>query len=168
MTGNDSVKMEWKFYWEHVVRRHKVVIEGWPNSIPLKNLSEVSNSLPELEMLLQRWQTGKTFWKELTPEELEAREEEREALIQAGKIDTPAPRKRRSDYGKKRKRGASAIDGDSSSSKKYKSPETVDSDDEPAAASREESGSNTSPSDSTQAQTGSAPVSATGVGAAVA
>ena len=75
------------------MRHYKVVIEGWPDSIPFKNLSNTSSSLRELEMLLQRWHTGKTFWKELTPEELDAHEEEHEALILAGKIDAPASHK---------------------------------------------------------------------------
>ena len=118
------------------MRHYKVVIEGWPDSIPFKNLSDASSSLRELEMLLQRWHTGKTFWKELTPEELDAREEEHEALILAGKIDVPASRKRRSDYGKRKKRSTSTTDNteqDPHLSKKYKSTETIDSEDEPTA-----------------------------------
>jgi len=55
--------MEWKHYWWKVVACHKVRIEGWPDSIPFKNLSEASSSLPELKMLLERWEDGRTRWK---------------------------------------------------------------------------------------------------------
>ncbi|KAM6492469.1 hypothetical protein JOM56_012193, partial [Amanita muscaria] len=70
----DDVKarMEWKHYWEHVVCRYSVAIEGWPNTIPFKNLSEASTAYAELEMLLQQWRSGKTYWKKLTADELKA------------------------------------------------------------------------------------------------
>jgi hypothetical protein len=52
ITGDENAQMEWKHYWRNVVRRHQVVIEGWPDAIPFRNLSETSNSLANLETLL--------------------------------------------------------------------------------------------------------------------
>ena len=60
--------MEWKRYWSQVVRRYHVIIEGWPATVPFKNLSEMSVSLHEFEKLLQRWRQGETYWKEITQE----------------------------------------------------------------------------------------------------
>jgi len=118
------------------VRHYRVIIEGWPNSISFKNLSKASTSLHELKMLLQYCDTGKTFWKELTAEELDTCEKEHKALILTGKIDGPAPHKCQSDYRNKRKCNTSAIDDgeqDSPLTKTYKSAETINSDDKPAS-----------------------------------
>ncbi|OAX32641.1 hypothetical protein K503DRAFT_701726, partial [Rhizopogon vinicolor AM-OR11-026] len=48
-TQDPDAKMQWAQYWRNVVRRHSVVIEGWPEQIPFVNLSAVSNSLTDLE-----------------------------------------------------------------------------------------------------------------------
>ncbi|KAF8345221.1 hypothetical protein F5887DRAFT_834432, partial [Amanita rubescens] len=100
ITGDESAQMEWKHYWRKVVARHKVMIEGWPDSVPFKNLSEASSALPELKMLLGRWEDGRTYWKQLTDEEAEHIVEERKAQ---GEV-SDGVRRTRSDRGKKRKR----------------------------------------------------------------
>ncbi len=76
------------------------MIEGWPDSIPFKNLSEASSSLPELKMLLERWEDGRTRWKWLSDEEAKRVVEERKAQ---GKV-SDGVRRTHSDRGKKRKR----------------------------------------------------------------
>ncbi|KAF8347284.1 hypothetical protein F5887DRAFT_1072796 [Amanita rubescens] len=100
VSGDESAQMEWKHYWRKVVARHKVMIEGWPDSVPFKNLSEASSALPELKMLLGRWEDGRTYWKQLTDEEAEHIVEERKAQ---GEVSDGVHRTR-SDRGKKRKR----------------------------------------------------------------
>ncbi|KIL56721.1 hypothetical protein M378DRAFT_16818 [Amanita muscaria Koide BX008] len=127
---NEKARMEWKFYWEHVVRRYGVVIEGWPKSIPFKNLSETSSSLPGLEGLLEQWQSGKIYWKKVTDEELAALEDEHKKKIDAGEIIPPDPRRRRADCGKKRRRTANENQRPSHPSKKYKSAQTITSSDD--------------------------------------
>lgn len=112
--------MEWKHYWNNVVQRYSVIIEGWPVGIPFKNLSGSSSALPELEQLLQMWQSGEIYWKKLSDDELDALKIERNKQIEAGTIQVPHPRRRRSDHGKKR----------GQPSKKHKSAEFVNSDNE--------------------------------------
>lgn len=86
------------------------MIEGWPDSVPFKNLSEASSALPELKMLLERWEDGRTYWKQLTDEEAEHIVEERKAQ---GEV-SDGVRRTRSDRGKKRKRPSKSTAGDSS------------------------------------------------------
>jgi len=97
--------MEWKNYWDKVVQRYRVKIEGWPSGIPFANLSEASSALPELKNLLQQWQDGRTHWRKLSHTEYTALELEHNHQIETQEISPPAPRRRRSDYGKKRSRG---------------------------------------------------------------
>lgn len=100
ITEDESAQMEWKHYWQKVVAHHKVAIEGWPDNIPFKNLSEASSALHELKSLLEQWQDGRIHWKKLTDEEAERLFEEHRAQ---GKVPE-ATRRTRSDRGKKRKR----------------------------------------------------------------
>ncbi|KAF8327672.1 hypothetical protein F5887DRAFT_827391, partial [Amanita rubescens] len=100
ITGDENAQMEWKHYWRKVVARHKVMIKGWPDNIPFKNLSEASSALHELKSLLEQWQDGRICWKILTDEEAEHLFEEHSAQ---GEVPE-ATRRVRSDRGKKRKR----------------------------------------------------------------
>jgi hypothetical protein len=99
ITEDESVQMEWKHYWRKVVAHHKVAIEGWPDNIPFKNLSEASSALHKLKSLLEQWQDGRIHWKKLTDEEAERLFEEHRAQ---GKVPE-ATRHTQSDRGKKRK-----------------------------------------------------------------
>jgi hypothetical protein len=94
--------MEWKQYWRNVVKRYQVIIEGWPADIPFCNLSETSSALPDLEKLLRKWRCGKIYWRKLSGAELDRLDLERDTQIENGEIAAPAPRRRCSDYGKKR------------------------------------------------------------------
>jgi hypothetical protein len=78
--------MQWAQYWRNVVKRYSVIIEGWPERIPFVNLSTVSNSLTDLEMLLRKWRSGAIYWKRLTPEELDGMEKERDEDIETGVV----------------------------------------------------------------------------------
>ncbi|KAG0698744.1 hypothetical protein DFH29DRAFT_877813 [Suillus ampliporus] len=125
-----GTKMQWAQYWHNIVKRYSVVIKGWPEKIPFVNLSTVSSSLTELEMLLRKWQSGAIYWKCLTPEELEDMEKERDNNIENGVV----VEKRQCvhlDKGKKRYRDADDnISQCQKKTKVYKSAETVGSDSE--------------------------------------
>lgn len=80
------------------------MIDGWPDDVPFKNLSDISSSLPALESLLRKWESGKVFWKALTDAEFNKMDSERNATIENGTMSEPRPRQPRSDKGKKRTR----------------------------------------------------------------
>lgn len=107
------------------------MLSGWPANFPFKNLSEFSCSLTELENLFRSLCSGKIHWHELSEEELDKMTKERDNGINDGTIEEPAPRRRRSDYGKKRHRNVDAagpaIDRPS---RKHKSRSVVESDEE--------------------------------------
>jgi hypothetical protein len=119
--------MEYTWYWKRVVHKYSIIIEGWPSSIPFKNLSKASSALGELESLLERWRTGDTYWRKLTEDELANLDDNYDKRVESGEITPPAPRKRRADYGKKRRR-TTTDEPTSHSAKKHKSAETVESD----------------------------------------
>lgn len=143
ITGDPSIRMEWKWYWRNVVSRHSVIIEGWPAAIPFQNLSTESRTISELASLLQKWRRGVIFWKTLTAEELQTLTMNRQHQINGGELETPAPRRRRSDFGKKRQRNTEDNDGNprSRKSRKHISPDTIDSDDDTSNESTEASSS---------------------------
>jgi hypothetical protein len=92
--------MEWKHYWTKVVACYHVMIDGWPTTIPFKNLSVASSPLADISTLLQRWQEGKTYWKQLTPAEAEKLVDDMKIR---GEVEEPVPCHTQSDCGKKRK-----------------------------------------------------------------
>ncbi|KIM58466.1 hypothetical protein SCLCIDRAFT_28011 [Scleroderma citrinum Foug A] len=101
--------------------------KGWPEAIPFANLSSASSSLSQLELLLQKWEMGMTYWKEISDEEVEELWQKRNEQIEGGEIKEPS-RCTRSDKGKKCVRHSS---DNPPSRKKYKSAATiVNSDDE--------------------------------------
>ncbi|KAG2116143.1 hypothetical protein DEU56DRAFT_761603 [Suillus clintonianus] len=69
ITQDLSAWMHWANYWRSVVQRYLVVIEGWPDNIPFVNLSNVSSALPDLEMLLDKWEAGEICWRHLEEDE---------------------------------------------------------------------------------------------------
>jgi hypothetical protein len=137
ITDDESVRMEWKHYWRNIVKRYQVIIEGWPDNIPFRNLSDTSSPVSDLEDLLRRWRSGSTYWKKLTAREVQALDQERDKQISNGEVDVPVPRRRRSDYGKKRPRTKQS--DENNIRKKHKSKEILDSSDS-------ESGSENTPS----------------------
>ena len=129
--------MEYKLYHENIVQRHHVMLVGWPQNIPFKNLSECSSSLQELQDFLKKLVDGETYWKTITEEELNKLEDERQKQIEDGEIAPRAPRRRRSDYGKKRKRDVPLSEDDEDSDghrkqkkRKYKSAARIETDEE--------------------------------------
>ncbi|KAG2741539.1 hypothetical protein P692DRAFT_20750831 [Suillus brevipes Sb2] len=105
VTGDSDAKMQWAYYFRNIVQRYQVMIEGWPKHIPFVNLSKVSSALPELEMLLRKWELGTTHWKVLTDADFEKVRLECSEMLESGEIKDTR-RRPRSDKGSKRKRPA--------------------------------------------------------------
>ncbi|KAG1787786.1 uncharacterized protein HD556DRAFT_1246258 [Suillus plorans] len=87
VTGDSDAKMQWAYYFWNVVQHHQVVIEGWPENVPFANLSKVSSALPELEMLLRKWELGTTHWKTLTDKDFEKIHLEHNEKLESGEIE---------------------------------------------------------------------------------
>ncbi|KIJ59114.1 hypothetical protein HYDPIDRAFT_170963 [Hydnomerulius pinastri MD-312] len=104
----------------------------WPDNIPFSNLSTVSSAQPQLKMLLRKWESGTTYWKELTEEGYENLHTERNKQLETGEI-TEATHCSQSDKGKKhQKHPADATDSQehcAAKQRSYKSSETVNSKD---------------------------------------
>ncbi|GBE86669.1 hypothetical protein SCP_0905490 [Sparassis crispa] len=83
ITGDRMASMRWPSYWKDIVQRYHVMIVGWPEEVPFKNLSQVSN-LAKLEILLRKWQNNETRFRRITDAELTVLSTEREARIEAG------------------------------------------------------------------------------------
>ncbi|KAI0041101.1 hypothetical protein FA95DRAFT_1576557 [Auriscalpium vulgare] len=104
-TGDITSDMEWRHYWDHMVRDRGIMIVGWPHAVvPFCNLSEGTNSIRKLRLLLEHWKTGKTYFQVLSPKKHAAVRRKLQELIADGSIALPPPRKARSDRGKDRVR----------------------------------------------------------------
>jgi hypothetical protein len=104
-TGEPTAEMKWKNYWRDIVRKHQVVVTGWPEEIPFANLSDFSNSLTTLESLLRKWECGTIHWKSISNDEFTRLDKERDRQIEAGEIEEPTRRQRSDKGSKKRTRG---------------------------------------------------------------
>ncbi|KAG1871413.1 hypothetical protein F4604DRAFT_1521198, partial [Suillus subluteus] len=58
-------------YFHNVVQHYQVIIKGWPTNIPFTNLSKVSSTLPDLDMLLQKWWSNAIKWRQVNDEEFQ-------------------------------------------------------------------------------------------------
>ncbi|KAI5987053.1 hypothetical protein EDD15DRAFT_2145848, partial [Pisolithus albus] len=105
ITGNPDAKMQWSAYFARVVSRYLVIVDGWPDNIPFVNLSSVSSSLPQLERLLNKWETGEIQWKRITQQELSRMQDERRTQLETGQAIEPK-RRTRSDKGKTHKKSS--------------------------------------------------------------
>ncbi|KAG1720619.1 uncharacterized protein EDB91DRAFT_1064769, partial [Suillus paluster] len=147
ITGDSNAKMQWAYYFWNVIQHYQVVIEGWPKNIPFANLSKVSSALPELEMLLRKWELGTTHWKVLTDEDFKKICLEHNKKLESGEIKDTCQRPR-SDKGSKCKRPA-ATDENSTCRKKYKSKETIEDSDNENGEEEEDDTPDHRPSDGT-------------------
>jgi len=127
ITGDLSVKMQWAQYHQNIIFCYQVAIDAWPKDIPFANLSNVSSSLSQLELLLQKWKSGTIHWKKLSDEEDKELQQKMDREIENGDIEE-RPRHMHSDKGKKHKRHSS--DNNPPSWKKYKSAEIIEDEDE--------------------------------------
>ncbi|KAG1723941.1 hypothetical protein EDB19DRAFT_1834401 [Suillus lakei] len=109
ITGDPDAKMQWAHYWRNIVQRYLVVCIGWPDEIPFENLSKVSSSLADLEMLEWKWRSGEIHWRRLENEEFDG------AIIEHC-------RRTRSDKGKKHTRTRLDTNADNNDSASHTSP----------------------------------------------
>lgn len=117
--------MEWAHYFRNVVSRLHVIIEGWPEDIPFANLSTVSSSMSQLELLQRKWEMGETRWKEISEDQLEELRQKRDEQLKNGEIVEHA-RRTRSDKGKKHTQNGSA----GGRRKKHKTNEIIEGEEE--------------------------------------
>ncbi|KAG1864582.1 hypothetical protein C8R48DRAFT_601909, partial [Suillus tomentosus] len=71
ITKDNSARMHWANYFHNVVQPYQVIVEGWPTNIPFINLSEVSSTLPDLDLLERKWRSGAVHWRHLEDEEFQ-------------------------------------------------------------------------------------------------
>ncbi|KAG1807177.1 uncharacterized protein BJ212DRAFT_1303624 [Suillus subaureus] len=117
--------MNWANYWHNMVQWYLIIVKGWPDNISFVNLSSVSSALPDLEILLHKWQFHAIHWRCLEEDEYLKLLEEHNEKLEQGKI-AEEYQQTHSDKGKKHIQTS-----DSSQCKKaFKSTETVVSDDE--------------------------------------
>ncbi|KAG2358988.1 hypothetical protein BDR07DRAFT_1378983 [Suillus spraguei] len=126
VTGDDCAKMQWVHYFQNIIQHYQVVVKGWPNNIPFTNLSNVSSTIPDLEMLLWKWESGATYWKAIDNEEFEWLCWERDEGLESGDITEQCWRTR-SDKGKKHRQPAGTQNGRKTV---HKSAEFIGTDDE--------------------------------------
>lgn len=93
--------MQYKTYERDVVQKYKVHLKGWPLD-SFVSPSDMSNSLPPLQQLLDALESKTCQFVKLTSAEVEARKAQWEADIAAGKVAPLAPNKKRKDARKKR------------------------------------------------------------------
>ncbi|KAI6013403.1 hypothetical protein BKA83DRAFT_4063243 [Pisolithus microcarpus] len=127
ITGQPNAKMQWAHYFRNVVTRYLVSIEGWPDRIPFTNLSTISSALPDLEMLLRKWEAGSTFWKLLNNQDYEVLCRECDAKLNSGEL-VEGTRRTRSDKGTKRT--GQNRNATKNSRRTFKSSETIITDNE--------------------------------------
>jgi hypothetical protein len=120
VTDDPDMHMHWKNYWQNVVKKYRVIIEGWPANIPFASLSDVSVPLPNLETLLRQWQSGKIYWRELTASEFKKLNKETDDKLESGEIQPPAPHRPHSDHGKKCPRSRNTADNEDDNQRKRK------------------------------------------------
>ena len=120
--------MQWINYFRNIVARYHVVVAGWPDNIPFENLSKASNSLTQLEGLLQKWEDGTTYWKNISEEQVE---NERDALKASGQL-AERTCQTQSDKGKKHKQPANLQQGRHKSSTTVADPDDSEDNTQPA------------------------------------
>ena len=117
--------MQWTFYFWNIVQSYKVVVVGWPEEcIPFANLSSISSSLPDLKVILQKWEMGSIYWEEITDIQLEQLCLENSLWIECGEIMEPIQHTH-SDKGSKHVHSQENSEGAQCGGKKHKSSEIV-------------------------------------------
>ncbi|KIJ60163.1 hypothetical protein HYDPIDRAFT_64863, partial [Hydnomerulius pinastri MD-312] len=82
--------------------KHAIDKKGWPNGIPFTSPYNISN-VEQVRVLRDALKRGNCFFYKMTPREYREFEKELEARRDRGETIS-APRKKRSDAGKSRKR----------------------------------------------------------------
>jgi hypothetical protein len=128
ITKDKDAKMHWTNYFHNVIQCYQVIIKGWPTNIPFTNLSQVSSALPNLDMLLRKWQSNAIKWRQVDNEEFQQLLKEHNEKLENGKLVKHHWRTH-SDKGKKRAQSLGAHGESTHQKKTYKSVETINTDD---------------------------------------
>ncbi|KAI0684900.1 hypothetical protein BC835DRAFT_1421837 [Cytidiella melzeri] len=99
ITGNKNVKMNYVSFEEAIVERFHIILEGWPSGIAFTNLSELSNTLPPLQSVVDALTSGTCKFVCISEAQVQARREWIAADIASGKKVPCKPRKQRKDAG---------------------------------------------------------------------
>jgi len=101
VTGNTKADMKWANYWDAVVKKYKVVVEGWPSRIPFALLTQACSGVSDTEALLKSWMNGTTYWRQLDDDEFIKEEKTCDTHIASGEIPACCLHKACEDKGKK-------------------------------------------------------------------
>lgn len=101
ITGNPKAVMHYTNYHKDIVQRYKVKLVGWTHS-KFVNPSELSTSLPPLQVLLDAIKSGECKFIKLTADEVRDEDDLYREKIRNGEIILKE-RATRKDKGKKRK-----------------------------------------------------------------
>jgi hypothetical protein len=111
ITGNPSALMQYTNYEEDIVQRYGIELQGWTYE-RFVNPSELSTAIGPLRILLGAIKNGDCKFVKLSAKELRKRLEKYKEKVDAGEIRA-RKRKRRSDYGTKKKgKGKETVDDD--------------------------------------------------------
>ncbi|TFY51703.1 hypothetical protein EVJ58_g10430 [Rhodofomes roseus] len=102
ITKNPNVHMHYKNFERDIVIRYGIDIEGWTHPT-FNSPSKLSTSLPPLQTLFDALESGACRFVDLSTEDLAKRKADYAREVASGEI---APRKTRSDAGRKRRKQA--------------------------------------------------------------
>ncbi|KAH9918884.1 hypothetical protein B0H21DRAFT_678621, partial [Amylocystis lapponica] len=110
ITAHANVRMEWARYWSRIVRRFRVVLEGWPRSVfaPV-DLGDLLTA--DLKLLLGQWDDNTIYFRRISQEEYTALYYERKRLVALGLVREEPPIQSRRDKGVRRVRLNPATQG---------------------------------------------------------
>jgi len=114
ITSNPKAIMHYVQNHKEIVQRYKVKLVGWTHPT-FANPSELSTSLPPLQILLDAIKSGQCKFVRLTPEEYNKEDDEYHEKLRNGDI-IPRECKTRKDKGKKWKRKVREMSEDCSRS----------------------------------------------------
>ena len=101
ITGKKDIVMNYRNYQTAIICVWGVKLVGWPDGIPFTNPSHLG-TVADLRRIRDALRDNACYWKALTITESEAHEAELQARAAAGEA-IKVPRKKRSDFGRKRK-----------------------------------------------------------------
>ncbi|KAF7319717.1 CxC2 domain-containing protein [Mycena kentingensis (nom. inval.)] len=94
---NDTkANMNYNNYISAIVKKHNVVLTGWPESVPLRRMSLITRA-DHIRLLYKAWTDGTCHWARADEEEVEAEAEWYAEMVKAGLADTSNARKTRAD-----------------------------------------------------------------------
>lgn len=101
LTGNPRARMEWKQYYDRIIKKERIVLEGWPHDeIRFGEPSVLGTS--ELRRLVGLWRDGTMRLRCISQAEFEEIKADRDAKVARGEVVPTPPNKPRRDRGQLR------------------------------------------------------------------